>query len=583
MNEKLDKDSLLYKKRHSIAHVMAEAVLELFPNTKIAIGPPIKNGFYYDFDFEKPITEDDLLLIEQKMKEILSTGSSFIKEVITKEHALIFFKDEPYKVDLIQELDIKDEISIYKSHNFIDLCKGPHVDNMNKIDPKAFKLTNIAGAYWHGNEKNKMLTRIYGTLWNNEKELKEYLRLKEEIKKRDHRKLGRELDLFSVHEDIGPGLIFFHPNGARIRAYIEDFWREEHFRNGYDILFTPHVGKSWLWETSGHLDFYQESMFEKMEIDKNNYYVKPMNCPFHIAIYNTRKHSYRDLPFRWAELGTVYRYEKIGALHGTMRVRGFTQDDAHIICTYEQVKSEIQEVLRFALYMWNQFGFTDLKAYLSTKPKKAVGNKDDWEISVKILEEALIELGILYDIDEGGGAFYGPKIDLKIIDSLDREWQMSTIQFDFNLPSRFNMTYVAKDGKERQPFVIHRTLLGSIERFFGILIEHYGGAFPVWLAPLQVVIIPVNNVVEEYASRVLSYFKNEGIRIKFDNDSSIRMNSRIRQYQAQKIPYMFIIGQKEVEQEKISIRTRTNDQINGLELQEALEFIKLKVKNKEIL
>ncbi|BCR21314.1 threonine--tRNA ligase [Borrelia miyamotoi] len=583
MSENLDSSSLLYKKRHSIAHVMAEAVIELFPNTKIAIGPPIKNGFYYDFDFDKHITEDDLLLIEQKMREILKTGSSFIKEVITKEHALMLFKDEPYKIDLIQDFDIKDEISIYKSHHFIDLCKGPHVDSMSKIDPKAFKLTNVSGAYWRGNEKNKMLTRIYGTLWNNEKELKEYLRLKEEIKKRDHRKLGRELDLFSVHEEIGPGLIFFHPNGARIRALIENFWREEHFRNGYDILFTPHVGKSWLWETSGHVDFYKESMFEKMEIDKHNYYVKPMNCPFHIAIYNTGKHSYRDLPFRWAELGMVYRYEKIGALHGTMRVRGFTQDDAHIICTYEQVKSEIQEILRFALYMWNKFGFTDLSAYISTKPDKAVGDKDDWEMSVRVLEEALTELSISYNVDEGGGAFYGPKIDLKIIDSLGREWQMSTIQFDFNLPSRFKMTYIAKDGKERQPFLIHRALLGSIERFFGILVEHYGGAFPVWLAPLQVVIIPVNSIVEEYALKVLSYFKNEGIRIKLDDDSNTRMSARIRQCQVQKVPYMFIIGEREVAEEKISIRTRANDQINGLSLKEALEFVRLKVNNKEIL
>ncbi|AWG43072.1 threonine--tRNA ligase [Candidatus Borreliella tachyglossi] len=582
MSEELDKDGILYRKRHSVAHVMAEAVLELFPNTKIAIGPPIKDGFYYDFDFEKHITEDDLLSIEKKMKEILKTGSSFIREMVTKEHALTLFKNEPYKIDLIKDL-IEGEISIYKSHNFVDLCKGPHIDNMRKIDPKAFKLTSIAGAYWRGDEKNKMLTRIYGTLWNNEKELKEYLNLREEIKKRDHRKLGRELDLFSVHEEIGPGLIFFHPNGARIRALIEDFWREEHFKNGYDILFTPHIGKSWLWETSGHLDFYKESMFEKIGMDRSNYYIKPMNCPFHIAIYNSGKHSYRDLPFRWAELGTVYRYEKIGVLHGTMRVRGFTQDDAHIICTYEQVKAEIEEVLRFALYMWDKFGFTNLKAYLSTKPEKSVGDDDDWEMSVRVLEEALSDLNISYDIDEGGGAFYGPKIDLKIIDSLHREWQMSTIQFDFNLPERFKMTYTAEDGKEKRPFMIHRALLGSIERFFGILVEHYGGAFPVWLAPLQVVIIPVNNIVEKYTLEILSRFKDEGIRIKLDSDSNTRMNAKIREYQVKKIPYMFIIGEKEMVEGKISIRTRTNEQINGLELKEALEFVKLKLNNKEIL
>ncbi|AYE36568.1 threonine--tRNA ligase [Borrelia turcica IST7] len=583
MSKELERDSILYKKRHSVAHVMAEAVLELFPNTKIAIGPPIKDGFYYDFDFENHITEDVLLLIEQKMREILKTGSSFIKEVITQEHALVLFKDQPYKLDLISNLDIEEEISIYKSHNFVDLCRGPHVDDMRKIDPKAFKLTSIAGAYWRGNEKNKMLTRIYGTLWNNEKELKAYLNLREEIKRRDHRKLGRELDLFSVHEEIGPGLIFFHPNGARVRTLVEDFWREEHFKNGYDILFTPHVGKSWLWETSGHLDFYKESMFEKIEMDKSNYYVKPMNCPFHIAIYNEGKHSYKDLPFRWAELGTVYRYEKIGALHGTMRVRGFTQDDAHIICTYEQVKAEVKEVLRFALYMWDKFGFTNLKAYLSTKPEKSVGSSDDWDMSVRVLEEALIDLHISYDIDDGGGAFYGPKIDLKIIDSLEREWQMSTIQFDFNLPERFKMTYTADDGKDKRPFMIHRALLGSIERFFGILVEHYGGAFPVWLAPLQVIIIPVNNIVEEYALKVLSLFKKEGIRIKLDNDCNTRMNAKIREYQVKKVPYMFIIGEREVETERVSIRTRTNEQINGLGLEEALEFVKLKINRKEIL
>ncbi|WNY67048.1 threonine--tRNA ligase [Borreliella lusitaniae] len=581
MSKDLDKEDILYKKRHSIAHVMAEAVRDLFPNTKIAIGPPIKDGFYYDFEFEKQITEDSLLDIENRMREILKTGSSFEKEIISVKQAFELFKDEPYKIDLIKNFDLQNEISIYKSHNFIDLCRGPHVENMNKIDPKAFKLTSIAGAYWRGNEKNTMLTRIYGTLWNNEKELRSYLNLREEIKKRDHRKLGKELDLFSIHEEIGPGLIFFHPNGAKIRALIEDFWREEHSKNGYDILFTPHIGKSWLWQTSGHLDFYKDSMFEKIEMDKSDYYLKPMNCPFHIAIYNSGKHSYRDLPFRWAELGTVYRYEKIGALHGMMRARGFTQDDAHIICTNFQVLNEIKEVLRFAIYMWSKFGFKSLKAYLSTKPDKSVGNDSDWEMSLRVLEEALIDFEIPYEIDKGGGAFYGPKIDLKIVDSLEREWQMSTIQFDFNLPERFNMTYAAEDGKEKRPFMIHRALLGSVERFFGILVEHYGGAFPLWLSPIQVVIIPVNNIVEDYAINVFNKFKNEGIRIKLDNSSS-RMNAKIREYQVKKIPYMFIIGEREVAEERISIRTRTNEQINAIKLDEALKFILLKIKDKEI-
>ncbi|AGS66717.1 threonyl-tRNA ligase [Borreliella burgdorferi CA382] len=581
MSKDLDKEDILYKKRHSIAHVMAEAVLDLFPNTKIAIGPPIKDGFYYDFEFKKQITEDSLLDIENRMREILKTGSSFEKEIISVEQALEIFKDEPYKIDLIKNFDLQNEVSIYKSHNFVDLCRGPHVENMNKIDPKAFKLTSIAGAYWRGSEKNPMLTRIYGTLWNNEKELRSYLNLREEIKKRDHRKLGKELDLFSIHEEIGPGLVFFHPNGAKIRALIEDFWREEHSKNGYDILFTPHIGKSWLWQTSGHLDFYKDSMFEKIEMDKSDYYLKPMNCPFHIAIYNTGKHSYRDLPFRWAELGTVYRYEKIGALHGMMRARGFTQDDAHIICTHSQVLDEIKEVLRFAIYMWSKFGFSNLKAYLSTKPDKSVGNDSDWEMSLKVLEETLSDFEVPYEIDKGGGAFYGPKIDLKIVDSLEREWQMSTIQFDFNLPERFNMTYTAEDGKEKRPFMIHRALLGSIERFFGILVEHYGGAFPLWLSPVQVVIIPVNNIVEDYAIKVFNKFKNEGIRIKLDNSSS-RMNAKIREYQAKKIPYMFIIGEREAIEERISIRTRTNEQINGMKLDEALKFILFKIRDKEI-
>ncbi|WP_434239159.1 threonine--tRNA ligase [Borreliella burgdorferi] len=581
MSKDLDKEDILYKKRHSIAHVMAEAVLDLFPNTKIAIGPPIKDGFYYDFEFKKQITEDSLLDIENRMREILKTGSSFEKEIISVEQALEIFKDEPYKIDLIKNFDLQNEVSIYKSHNFVDLCRGPHVENMNKIDPRAFKLTSIAGAYWRGSEKNPMLTRIYGTLWNNEKELRSYLNLREEIKKRDHRKLGKELDLFSIHEEIGPGLVFFHPNGAKIRALIEDFWREEHSKNGYDILFTPHIGKSWLWQTSGHLDFYKDSMFEKIEMDKSDYYLKPMNCPFHIAIYNTGKHSYRDLPFRWAELGTVYRYEKIGALHGMMRARGFTQDDAHIICTHSQVLDEIKEVLRFAIYMWSKFGFSNPKAYLSTKPDKSVGNDSDWEMSLKVLEETLSDFEVPYEIDKGGGAFYGPKIDLKIVDSLEREWQMSTIQFDFNLPERFNMTYTAEDGKEKRPFMIHRALLGSIERFFGILVEHYGGAFPLWLSPVQVVIIPVNNIVEDYAIKVFNKFKNEGIRIKLDNSSS-RMNAKIREYQAKKIPYMFIIGEREAIEERISIRTRTNEQINGMKLDEALKFILFKIRDKEI-
>ncbi|WP_319476655.1 threonine--tRNA ligase [Marispirochaeta aestuarii] len=559
------KEEKLHRIRHSMAHVMAEAVLQMFPDGKVTIGPAIENGFYYDFDLPRSLKEEDLEDITLRMQEIIKKGLSFERRVITREDALERFADQPYKVELINELPEGEEISIYSQGDFTDLCRGPHVESTSKLNPQSFKLLSIAGAYWRGDEKRPMLQRIYGTAWTNPKDLRLYLQQLEELEKRDHRKVGRELDLFSTHEEAGPGLVYWHPKGARIRVAIEDFWREEHRKNGYEFLFTPHVGKSWLWETSGHLDFYAEGMYPEMIMDKANYYAKPMNCPFHIMIYKTNKHSYRELPFRWAELGTVYRYEKSGTLHGLLRVRGFTQDDAHIFCTPEQVEDEILEVLRFSLHMLRSFGFKDIQAYLSTMPEKAVGDPDQWKLAEESLRKAIEAEGLEYEVDEGGGAFYGPKIDLKIKDALGRSWQLSTVQFDFNEPERFNMTYTDKSGAEKRPYMVHRALLGSLERFFGVLIEHYGGAFPVWLAPTQIMVIPVAAAFEEYADTVYRQLKEAGFRVDLD-DSDDRLNAKIRNAQQDKIPYMLILGEKEAEAGGVSVRFRNGKQENGIPL-----------------
>ena len=559
------KEEKLHRIRHSMAHVMAEAVLQMFPDGKVAIGPAIVNGFYYDFDLPRSLKEEDLEDITLRMQEIIRKGLSFERRVITREDALERFADQPYKVELINELPEGEEISIYSQGDFTDLCRGPHVESTSKLNPQSFKLLSIAGAYWRGDEKRPMLQRIYGTAWTNPKDLRLYLQQLEELEKRDHRKVGRELDLFSTHEEAGPGLVYWHPKGARIRVAIEDFWRDEHRKNGYEFLFTPHVGKSWLWETSGHLDFYAEGMYPEMIMDKANYYAKPMNCPFHIMIYKTNKHSYRELPFRWAELGTVYRYEKSGTLHGLLRVRGFTQDDAHIFCTPEQVEDEILEVLRFSLHMLRSFGFKDIQAYLSTMPEKAVGDPDQWKLAEESLRKAIEAEGLEYEVDEGGGAFYGPKIDLKIKDALGRSWQLSTVQFDFNEPERFNMTYTDKSGAEKRPYMVHRALLGSLERFFGVLIEHYGGAFPVWLAPTQIMVIPVAAAFEEYADTVYRQLKEAGFRVDLD-DSDDRLNAKIRNAQQDKIPYMLILGEKEAEAGAVSVRFRSGKQENGIPL-----------------
>lgn len=565
--------------RHSFAHVMAEAVLQLFPEAKTAIGPAIQNGFYYDFDLPRTLLPEDLDEIASRMENIIKKGGEFRKTVVSREEALSRFADQPFKTELIRDLPEDAEISLYTQGEFTDLCRGPHVENLKELNFKAFKLTGTAGAYWRGDEKRPMLQRIYGLAFADPKDLRAYLNQLAEAEKRDHRKLGKELDLFSLHEEAGPGLVYWHPKGARIRLTIENFWRDRHYQNGYEMLYTPHVGKSWLWQTSGHLDFYKEGMYPKMEMDNLDYYVKPMNCPFHIMIYNNSKHSYRELPCRWAELGTVYRYEKAGALHGLLRVRGFTQDDAHIICRPDQVESEIREVLRFSLEMLRAFGFSEFKAYISTKPEKSVGDEKDWDLATRSLEKAVEAEKLEYDVDAGGGAFYGPKIDLKIKDALGREWQLSTIQFDFNLPTRFDMTYTEKDGTEQRPFMIHRALLGSIERFFGILIEHYAGAFPFWLSPVQIKVIPVAEAFDDYAIEMAGRLKAAGFRVETDL-SDDRMNAKIRNAQKSKIPCMLILGDKEKESGTVSIRYRDGRQVNGIAVSDLIDELNTAVAEK---
>lgn len=577
--KEMKKMEKLAKMRHSMAHVMASAMLKLIPEAKIAIGPSIDNGFYYDFDLPRNLTQEDLDTLEGYMSEIIKEGAAFEKEVVSRQQALDFFKDQPYKIELIQELPENEEISIYKMGNFSDLCRGPHVESTDRLNAQGFKLLSIAGAYWRGDENRPMLQRIYGTAFGDPKQLKAHLEHLEELEKRDHRRLGKELDLFSLHEQAGPGLVYWHPMGSRIRIAIEDFWRQEHYKNGYEMLFTPHVGKSWLWETSGHLDFYKEGMYPEMVMDKSNYYNKPMNCPFHVMIYNNSKHSYRELPCRWAELGTVYRYERSGTLHGLLRVRGFTQDDAHIICTPGQVEDEILEVLRFSLFMLRSFGFEEIQAYLSTRPEKAIGDPQRWEVAQESLRKAIEAEGLEYGVDEGGGAFYGPKIDLKVKDALGRSWQLSTVQFDFNLPERFDMVFVDNDGQEKRPYMIHRALLGSIERFFGVLIENYGGAFPVWLSPVQAQVIPVSGKFDAYAKKVSAELKAAGFRVETDF-SDDRMNAKIRNAQNRKIPYMFILGGQEEENQQVSIRTRGGEQLNGLTVADAVSRIEEAIRSK---
>ena len=587
INKNSEKLSII---RHSVSHIMAQAVVTLFSGTKTAIGPAIENGFYYDFLLPQPIAEDALGIIETEMKRIIDSKQDFVQVIAGREEALRRFAGEEFKTELINAVPENEEISIYENQAgqegarkmlWYDLCRGPHVANTREINSAAFKLQSIAGAYWRGDEKRPMLTRIYGTAWETPKDLKAYLAFLEEVEKRDHRRVGKELDIYSVHEEAGAGLIYWHPNGGRMRVAIEDFWRKEHYRNGYEILYTPHLGKSWLWETSGHLGFYKDNIYSPMQIDNQDYIIKPMNCPFHIMIYKTKGRSYRDLPLRWAELGTVYRYERSGVLHGLLRVRGFTQDDAHIFCTPDQMESEILEVLRFSLSMWKVFGFKDIKAYLATKPKESVGEQSRWDAALESLRKAVEAEGLAYEIDEGGGAFYGPKIDLKIKDALGREWQMTTIQFDFNEPERFNMTFIDADGQHKRPYMVHRALLGSLERFFGVLIEHFGGAFPVWIAPEQIAVIPVAESFNDYAKKTAAELKAHGLRVCAEL-SDDRMNAKIRNCQNRKIPYMLVTGQREADEGTVSIRLRDGRQLPAMKTAEFARYALEKIESRSL-
>ena len=571
--------SQLYRIRHSAAHIMAQAVLEKFPEGKVAIGPPIDDGFYYDFELPRPLTPEDLEGIEKRMRGIIQAGVNFERKVISADDAKTLFHDQPFKIELIEGLESgkmdddgnpiteKPEISIYSQGGFTDLCRGPHVSSSREINPAAVKLLNVAGAYWRGDEKRPMLQRIYGTAWNKPDELKDYLWRLEEAKKRDHRKIGQELDLYSINEEVGAGLILWHPKGGRIRKLIENFWSEEHEKNGYDFVYTPHIGKAQLWETSGHLGYYKDNMYAPVEIEGQQYFLKPMNCPFHLHIYKNSLRSYRDLPLRFAEEGTVYRYERSGVLHGLMRVRGFTQDDAHHFCRPDQMPAEIDFVLDFSLHILRSFGFSEIHAYLSTRPEKAVGDPSMWADAEAALKDSLDRSGIDYKVDHGGGAFYGPKIDLKVEDAIGREWQLSTIQFDFNEPERFDLTYIAEDGQPHRPYMIHRALLGSLERFFGVLIEHYAGAFPVWLSPVQAVLIPIADRHLEYAKKVSAELRKAGLRVMVDERAD-RMNAKIRDAQNQKIPYMLVIGDKEEESGEVALRLRNGENPGAMPVSE---------------
>ncbi len=592
-------DEYLHRLRHSVSHVMAQAVLEKFPEGKVAIGPAIEDGFYYDFDLPRPLTPEDLEEIEQRMREIVAEEHEFVYQEIDEDEARRLFADQPYKLELVdgilsagtdeygEPLDAPPVLSIYRNGSFVDLCRGPHVANTREINPQAFKLLSIAGAYWRGDERRPMLQRIYGTAWRTEDDLQAYLTWRAEVEKRDHRRLIRELDLLSFHpEEGGPGLAYWHPKGGRIRVLIEDYWRQRHYEGGYDIVFTPHIGRAQLWETSGHLDFYREGMYAPMDVDGQDYYIKPMNCPFHILIYKSRTRSYRDLPLRWAELGTVYRYERSGVLHGLLRVRGFTQDDAHIFCTPEQIEDEILRVLDFSLDLLRGFGFEKFKVELSVRDpnhsEKYAGASAMWEQAEQSLVRALEARDLPYVRMEGEAVFYGPKIDIKITDALGRAWQCTTIQFDFNVPERFDLVYIGEDGEEHRPYMVHRALLGSLERFFGVLIEHYGGAFPVWLSPVQVVLIPITDRHVAYAHDVAKQLREAGLRVEVD-DSNDRMRAKIRKAQLEKVPYMLVIGDREVEAGQVNLRLRDESVPGAMSVEEFITLAQEAVESKRLL
>jgi threonyl-tRNA synthetase len=559
--------------RHSCAHVMAQAVKDQFgKDIKVAIGPSIDQGFYYDFDRPQPFSPDDFAVIEKRMQEIVDEALPFVKSTMTVDDAVKFFQDkgETYKVELLDEMET-DSVTLYQSGDFVDLCRGPHLPHAGWL--KAFKLIKVAGAYWRGDERNQMLQRIYGTAFSDKKQLKKYLNNLEEAKKRDHRKLGRDLELFTIQDQVGPGLILWQPKGAMLRKLLEDYWKEEHYRNDYQLLYTPHIARRDLWKTSGHLDFYSENMYSSMDIDEVQYQLKPMNCPFHIGIYKSNKRSYREFPIRWCELGTVYRYERTGVLHGLLRVRGFTQDDAHIFCRPDQLEEEIFNILDLNLHILRTFGFTEYDIYLSTRPDKYVGSDEHWQQSTAALTQALEKKGLEYQIDPGEGVFYGPKIDIKIKDVLGRSWQCSTIQVDFNLPERFAICYTGEDGKEHQPIMIHRALMGSLERFIGVLIENYGGAFPLWLAPVQARVLNITDSQADFAAEVNSKLLQAGVRVEKDLRNE-KLNYKIREAQLAKIPYMLVIGDREVESQTVAVRLRSGKNLPPMGIDEFVDLVR---------
>ena len=559
--------------RHSSTHIMAQAVKEVFPTAQLTIGPALDEGFYYDFAFERPFTPEDLEKIEARAKDIMKRGLAVTRSELSKQDAIRFFQDrgEAYKVELIQGFDDQSPISLYSQGEFVDLCRGPHLPTTGHVG--AFKLLSTGGAYWRGDERNPMLQRVYGTSFPSQKELDAHLAKLEEIKRRDHRKLGKELDLISTQDEIGPGLVLWHPKGSLVRLLIENFWREQHIKDGYELVYSPHVARLDLWKTSGHVDYYRENMFATMQLEGSEYQLKPMNCPFHIMIYKSHLRSYRDLPIRYGELGTVYRYERTGVLHGLLRVRGFTQDDAHLFCRPDQIEAEVSRVLDFTFFILGTFGFAEFEVYLSTRPEKSVGSDENWTLATNALEAALKGRGIAYQVDSGEGVFYGPKIDIKIKDVLGRSWQCSTIQVDFNNPERFKLAYTGEDGKYHQPIMIHRALMGSIERFFGILIEHYAGAFPLWLAPVQAVVLTITDKQHEFAAKIVSELKSHGYRVEADIRNE-KIGFKIREAEKNKIPYMLVVGDKEVQSDMVAVRGRSGTNLGTMPIEALLAFLR---------
>ena len=559
--------------RHSCAHLLAQAVTELFPDSQYGIGPAYENGFYYDFITQKPFSPEDLELISKKMKHIVKQNLKIERLLWTKQKAIDYFssKGQFLKVELINEKVENNEVSLYKQGDFVDFCRGPHLPSTSYL--KHFKLLSVAASLWKGDENNHSMQRIYGAVYPSIEELNGYLKFLKEAKERDHRKLGKALDLFSIHNDVGAGLVLWHPKGSIIRHEIEQFWTEEHLKNGYELLYTPHVAKIDLWQKSGHLDFYKENMFTPIEFDNTQYQLRPMNCPFHIEVFKSKNRSYRDMPIKWAELGTVYRYERKSVLHGLMRVRGFTQDDAHIFCTKEQLEDEVTDLIGFSLKMLRSFGFKDLDVFLSTRPDKYVGELKDWELATTALKNSLKKSNVEYKIDLGEGVFYGPKIDIKVKDVLNRSWQCTTIQIDFNLPKRFNLKYSDNSGKIKQPIMIHRALLGSLERFFGILIEHYAGFFPLWLSPVQAIVVPITDKNIEYAKIVYNKIKENNIRVELDQRSE-GIGRKIRDSEIQKIPYIIVVGDEEHKNNNISLRIHKKGDQGSIDLDRFIKGVK---------